>query len=79
MLICVTMYSEEKSFLEKTLRGIHLNIKYFEMIGVGSEQIGIYSNAIYNLEKNYIFNKVVVVIQDGIMKMKVYTFIFLDI
>lgn len=52
MLVCVTMYSEERVFLEQTLYHIFKNMKGFEETGIKDFQI------------------VVVVIQDGIMKMK---------
>lgn len=52
MLICVTMYSEERVFLEQTLFHIFRNMKGFEQIGLKDFQIA------------------VVVLQDGIMKMK---------
>ncbi|KAL4500526.1 hypothetical protein ABPG72_002950 [Tetrahymena utriculariae] len=52
MLVCVTMYSEERVFLEQTLYHIFKNMSGFEDIGLKDFQI------------------VVVVIQDGIMKMK---------
>ncbi|KAL4443113.1 hypothetical protein ABPG74_002180 [Tetrahymena malaccensis] len=52
MLICVTMYSESREFLENTLYHIYQNQKGFLKIGLKDFQI------------------CVVVIQDGIMKMK---------
>ncbi|KAL4468647.1 hypothetical protein ABPG74_005150 [Tetrahymena malaccensis] len=52
MLVCVTMYSEERVFLEQTLYHIFKNMRGFEEIGLKDFQI------------------VVVVIQDGITKMK---------
>ncbi|EAR85461.1 chitin synthase (macronuclear) [Tetrahymena thermophila SB210] len=52
MLICVTMYSESREFLENTLYHIYQNQKGFLQIGLKDFQI------------------CVVVIQDGIMKMK---------
>lgn len=52
MMICVTMYSEERVFLEQTLYSISRNLEGFKELGLKDFQI------------------VVVVIQDGIMKMK---------
>ncbi|EAR87998.1 chitin synthase (macronuclear) [Tetrahymena thermophila SB210] len=53
MLVCVTMYAEERAFLENTLRHIYNNIEFFEKeAGVHQSQIA------------------VVVLQDGIMKMR---------
>ncbi|KAL4488449.1 hypothetical protein ABPG72_013017 [Tetrahymena utriculariae] len=52
MLICVTMYSESREFLENTLYHIYQNQKGFLQIGLKDFQICI------------------VVLQDGIMKMK---------
>lgn len=46
------MYGEDREFLERTLEGVHKNLRGFKKLGVENEQI------------------VVVVIQDGIMKMQ---------
>ncbi|KRW99162.1 hypothetical protein PPERSA_07405 [Pseudocohnilembus persalinus] len=53
MLICVTMYAEDRKMLEKTLKGIQKNVRNF--------------NLQYNISPEQI---VVVVLQDGIMKMQ---------
>lgn len=52
MLICVTMYAEDRQMLKNTLKGIQRNVKNFKEYNISQEQI------------------VVVVIQDGILKMQ---------
>ena len=36
MLICVTMYNENKTMLKETLKGIQKNLKEFKKVGISS-------------------------------------------
>lgn len=40
--ICVCMYSEDKSMLKRTMRGIFNNIRKFIQTGTASNRIGVF-------------------------------------
>lgn len=41
MLICITMYNENKSVFEDTLNGIYKNLKKFKSVGIPNEDIAV--------------------------------------
>ena len=39
MLVCITIYNEERDELEKSLKGVYENIKFFNEAGISEDRV----------------------------------------